>query len=467
MRLLVIIVVLAVVAIAAGTIADYPGSVDIIWQGLEINTSVGALIAATVVLALVLWALFALAASVVRLPGRFRRNRRERRRRAGEIAVVRGFGALAVGDGVAALRYAGRAEALLERSPLTWLLAAQAAQLAGDDVAARRHYLALRDGNDSELLGLRGLLGEAVKSGDGEEARRLARRTYELRPTASGAFETLFLLEIAAGHWDAARDVLDGAARRHLLPADRAAHHRGVILYELSLAAEAAGEQRRALSLAASAVEAAPDLAAAAVRHARLLIADDRQRAGRRAVEQAWYRAPHPELARVWGELGSALPALEVVTWFERLAAQNPDSPESHIAVAEAALAAQLWGEARRRLGLAAGASASETPSRRLCLLMARLEESEHPQSGEARRWLDRAIAAQADPGYVCTNCGTNNQTWQALCGHCRAFDTLRWQAAAPVSPRLPAFPPAEPLAASLPLLAVPNRLASTAQPGR
>jgi HemY protein len=456
MRRLFVLIALAVLVIAAATIADYPGNVDIIWQGWEIGTSVGVLVAAVAVVALVLWALFALLAGLVRLPRRFRRNRRERRRRAGETAVTRGLIALAAGDAAAAQRHAGRAETLLARSPLTLLLAAQAAQLAGDDAAARRRFTALLDEKDGEFLGLRGLIGQALKSGDREDALRLARRANGLSPNAKWVFETLFALEVRAGRWEAARDALDGAARRHLLPAALTAHHRGVILHELSRAAEATGERRQALSLAVSAAAAAPDLALLAVRHARLLIAQDRRRAARRMVEHAWRLAPHPDLARVWAELGGAGPALELVTWFERLAAHNPDAPESHIAVAEAALAAQLWGEARRHLGLAIAGAAPAAPSRRLCLLMARLEEAEHPQTGPARDWLDRALAAPPDPAYVCASCGGESPDWRALCGNCDGFDTLAW--GTPVTAPVVAPPLAAERLEAAPLLAIPGK---------
>ena len=466
MRRILVLAVLAAVVIAAATVADYPGSVAITWQGWEIDTSVGVLIAVLSVVALALWLLFGVLSKLMRLPTRFRRNRRERRHRNGEIALTRGMIALAAGDADGAQRYANRAEALLARSPLTLLLAAQAAQLGGDEAAARGRYTALLDERDGEFLALRGLISQALKSGDSEEALRLSRRAIALRPNAAWVFETLFALEIEAGRWEAARDVLDGAARRHLLPEARGAHHRGVILYQLSLAAEAAGERRRAVSLAASAAAAAPDLAPAAARHARLLIAEDKRRAARRAVERAWSLAPHPELARVWAELGGGAPALELVTWFEKLAAHNPDAAETHVAVAEAALAAQLWGEARRHLGLAMAAAGPDRPPRRLCLLQARLEEGEHPQLGAARDWLGRALVAPPDPAYVCARCGGEHAAWQALCLHCRSFDTLSWRASATAQTAAMAMPSAEALAAP-PLLAIPNRLASAGQSDR
>jgi HemY protein len=462
MRRLVALAALVLLAVAAATVANQPGTVEITWRGWEIGTSVGVLIAALAVAAAALWLLFFALAGLVRLPRRFRRNRAERRRRAGDAALTRGMIALAAGDAPGAQRYARRAETLLGTAPLTLLLAAQAAQLGGDEAEARRRYTVLLDEPEGIFLGLRGLLGQALRDGDGAEALRLAARARELRPDAGWVFETLFALQIRAGSWQAACETLDAAAKRHLLPAERAAHHRGVIFHELSLAAERDGEQRHALSLAATAEAAAPDLAPLAARHARLAIADDRRRAARRAVERAWRTAPHIELAAVWAELGGGMPALELVTWFERLAAQNPDAAESDIAVAEAALAAQLWGEARRHLNRAIAAS-PHGPARRLCHLMARLEESEHPPANHARDWFDRVLSAAPDPTYLCTRCGGESAEWRSSCGRCQGFDTLAWRAPSEAAPNAVALPPAAPVGLP-PLLSIPDGLAAARQ---
>jgi HemY protein len=468
MHRLVAFIALGVLAIAAATIANYPGAVYITWQGWEIDTSVGALVAALALLALALWAALSLIAAAIRLPRRFRRSRHERRRRLGELALTRGMTALAAGDAIAAQRQANRAQVLLGARPLALMLGAQAAQLNGDEDAARQRYTALLDQKEGAFFGLRGLTGQALSGGDGEEARRLAERALALHPNAGWASETLFALQTRAGRWEEARATFTAAARRQLLPAGRVEHQRGIILYELSFIAEHQGERRRALSLAVSARRLAPDLAAPAVRHARLLIAEDRRRAARRVVERAWRQSPHPELARLWGELGGSVPALELVTWFEKLAAQNPASIESAIAVAEAALAAQLWGEARRHLGQAIAAE-PDGASRRLCLMMARLEDSEHPEQGHAREWFDRALVAPPDPTYVCARCGGESTEWRSLCSHCHGFDTLGWrtppQAKIVAPPASMVLPPdaGEPTV----LLPTPDGLASAGQSAR
>lgn len=463
MRRVLAVLGLGLLVVAAAFVADHSGRVEIDWQDWQIGTSVGVLVAALAVAAALLWVLFSLIAGVVRLPRRFRRNRAERRRRLGDVALTRGMIALAAGDAAVAQRHARRAEILLADAPLTLLLAAQAAQLGGDEAEARRRYMLLLDQPEAAFLGLRGLIGQALRAGDGAEALRLTEQARDLRPDAGWVFETLLALQTRAGRWTAAREALAAATRRHLLPVARAAHHRGVILHELSREAEHAGERRRAVALAANAQDAAPDLAPLAVRHARLLIAEDRRRAARRVVERAWREAPHPELARVWGELGAAAPALEVVTWFERLAAENPDSAESDLAAAEAALAAQLWGEARRHLARAI-AAAPAGPSRRICHLMARLEDNEHPQTSRARDWLDRALLAPPDPTWLCANCGGDSGEWQSLCHRCQGFDTLGWRVPSASASTAAALSPVPPPVGLPPLLSIPNDLASARQ---
>jgi len=126
------------------------------------------------------------------------------------------------------------------------------------------------------------------------------------------------------------------------------------------------------------------------------------------------------------GEVARMLDLSEAAT-LQRLAACNPEAAESHVAIAEAALAAQLWGEARRHLTMAEAAAPPAGPSRRLCLLLARLEESENGDIAAARTWLDRAVAAPPDPCYVCGHCGGEGADWRSVCPHCGGFDALRW----------------------------------------
>jgi HemY protein len=457
------VLVLAGLIIAAIFFADRPGSVEIVWQGWQVETSVGVLVAAAVLAGLAVALLFWLVSLILGSPRSFLRRRREHRRRAGYRALTQGMVAVAAGDPHEAQRCARRADALLADPPLTLLLSAQAAQLGGDETAAKKFFTAMLDRSETQFLGLRGLLNQALRAGDRSTALRLTERAAALRPATTWVVESLFELLAREGRWEAARETLAQAVKRAIIPRERASHHRGVILYELSLAALANGDRRRGRNLAARAQRMTPDLAAPAAHHARTLLQDHRTGPAAAAIESAWRTIPHPELAQLYATVHDGAPALAKVKSFERLAAQNPAARESHLAQAQAALDAQLWGEARRHLEKALSApappfmtrpvgavlfphvppepsepgdgSAPTGPTPRLCLLMARLEEAEHGAGPGAREWLDRAVSAMPDPRYLCASCAGESLEWRSLCPHCGSFDALAWRTPAWTGP--------------------------------
>src|SRR5262249_2052424 len=162
---------------------------------------------------------------------------------------------------------------------------------------------------------------------------------------------------------------------------------------------------------------------------------------------------------------------------------------ESHLAVAAAALEAQLWGEARRHLE----AASANGPSARACRMMAELEEAAHHASAAARRWPEPAAEAPPDAGYECSACPAGHRLWQgqrvrrwperaaggrvdagyqcaagaaehrmwhALCPNCGAFDPPSWKVPARASALL--LPGAEP--GMVEALPPPQRLAAAAR---
>ena len=175
-------VVLAALALAGVWLADHPGSVTVLWQGYRLDSSVALLVSVVAVIAVVAALVYRFWIVLLGLPSAFGRRRTARRRRRGFEALTRGMVAVAAGDAEDARRQGKRAEGLLEDPPLTLLLSAQAAQLAGDEQAAERFFTAMLERPETEFLGLRGLLTQGIKRHDWDEALALARRAYRLRP---------------------------------------------------------------------------------------------------------------------------------------------------------------------------------------------------------------------------------------------------------------------------------------------
>lgn len=391
-RWLLFLILAGLAAVAAGWITTTPGEVSLQWLDYRIETSAAVLIVALLVLVAVLIVLYRLLATVFGAPGGFMRARRRGRERRGYEALSRGLVAIAAGDPSAAGRQARRAASLLDNRPLTMLLSAQAAQLQGDDQAAGRFFTAMREQPGTAFLALRGLLTQAMKREAWDEALDLAQQAYRLNPDSAWVVETLYALQKRQGRWAEAEGTLERSVKLKLLPAADAARERAQLLIHQS---EAGGPS--ALDQAARAFKADPGFAPAALRYARLLIADDRHSRAASAIERAWEQTPSAELAEAYWQARRCDDATNKVQAAQKLAARNPGHIESALAVAAAALEARLWGEARKALM----PFATDDAPPRVCRLMAELVEGDERDQAAARMWLMRASGAAAPAGHA------------------------------------------------------------------
>ncbi|HUB97352.1 MAG TPA: heme biosynthesis HemY N-terminal domain-containing protein [Stellaceae bacterium] len=428
MRALPAIIAIIVVIVAAVFVADHPGTVDITYGRWVIGTSLGVAALSVAGAALVLALLWMVARMLMRGPGTWSRARRERRRRDGYRALTQGMVAVAAGDAEEAQKLARKADTLLAEPPLTLLLSAQAAQLNGDEGAARRYFHAMLERAETEFLGLRGLVMQALRAGDEAAAIGLVERAKALRPRTPWVMSHLLELQARAGRWRDAEATLIEATKRKVLSAATSRHRHAVLLLQDSKAAEEAGRASDAMRLAGKAHAIEPSFAPVAARYGRMLGARGQMRRARRALEAAWRAAPHPDIAAAYRAIHADEPVLERMKRMERLAAFAAEHVESRIALATSALEAKLWGEARRHLGAALPEGEERAPPR-VSRLMAEIEMAEHEDHAAARTWLARAAAASVpDAAWVCEACGGESATWTPLCGQCRSFATLSWR---------------------------------------
>jgi len=383
MRWIIVLVVLGALSALAGWLAGEPGNLTIDWLDYRVDTNFAVLLVVVVVFTVVVAFLYRGWRSLRRGPGAFARFREGGRRRRGYEALSRGMVAVAAGDVDTARRQARRAESLLQDPPLTMLLSAQVAQLDGDEKAAAGFFKAMLDRRETEFLGVRGLLTQAMKREDWDEALTLAKRAHRLSPKSEWVVNTLYDLQKRTGEWSGAEVTLKESEKLKLLPASNARRERAQLHYNMSLA----NKGPEAIKYARKAQNEDPSFVPAVVRHAEFLVEMGRHRRAGGVIESAWERAPDPDLAEVYWSARKVEDAVQKVQAAQRLARHNPSHIESRMAVAVAALEARLWGEARAQLE----PIATEDALPRVCRMMAELEEAEHGDLARARMWLMRA----------------------------------------------------------------------------
>ncbi len=431
-RLIFSLAALALSVVAALFFVDHPGSVTLVWQGWRIDSSVSVLLGILVLLLIVLWLVLGTMLRFVRAPRHFFRRRRESQHLQAYRVLTDGLVAIAAGDTRGAERLQRRALSLFAKTkqptpPLVRLLSAQTALLRGDSPAAEAEFTAMLDHPETEFLGLRGLIVQAMKLGDTDTALRLTERARRLRPEAGWVIQNQLTLETRKGDWAGARTTLKLAVKHQVVTEAMARRHRVALLLAASRTAERDGRARDALKAAAQAHALDESFAPASVEYARLLGTAKRGRKGLRILESAWQKAPHPAIATEYASLLGTEAPLARLKRFEHLVDLRPTDPASHLAAAEVALSTQLWGEARRHLD-AAGASSPGPWSRLLCRISAELERHQHGDDAAARLWLERGAAAPADPSWICAQCGSESADWDVLCPVCEGFDALNWQ---------------------------------------
>ncbi len=422
LRAVVVFGVLTALAILAWQLAQAPGEVALVWHGWRVDTS-ASLVAVALAVVLALGALlYAVVHGIRILPRRLAQARERRRKEAGYYALTQGMVAIAAGDAAEARRFAKRASELLGRPPGALLIGAQAAQLEGRPDQARKFYAAMIEAQQTELLGLRGLLALAEQEGDRAKALALAERARALAPKTPWVLTRLFHLQIAARRWEAAETTLRQAIAAKAVAESAGKRSDAVLLVQLSLMAERNGDRTLAIERAKKALALDETLLPASLQLAALYLAGNEPRRARKTIAAAWRRQPHPDLARLYA---LALAETDPVKRYRALALVDeaaPEHVETRRALARAALDARLWGEARRHIK-----AAGDAPDAGFCRLMAELEQSEGANTAAARDWLARAAGAEPEPAWLCRSCAATAREWSALCGHCGDFDSLAW----------------------------------------
>ena len=421
LRLIFYFVAVGVVATGLSWLADRPGLIVFNWEGYEGEISVfHAVVGLTFLLGLtiLLWSLLRAIWNSPATVGDYFYRRRQKR---GLDALSSGIIAIGAGDGANAMRHAVQARKTLPNEPLTHLLRAQAAQLAGDKTTTRRIFEAMLAQPDTEQLGLRGLFLEAQREGESEAARQFAERALRLNPKLGWAVDALFDLHCKSENWPAAMQTLALAKKHGLVDKSTADRRRAVLLTAQAQTAEESDPQR-SLGLALEAHNLAPGLIPAAAIAGRLLASRGNTAKAAKVLQKTWLKSPHPDLAIAYAYARIGDSPKDRMDRVRHLASMQQNSMEGPIALARAAIEAKAFDEARTLLEPLLELRMTQ----RVATLMARIEAEEKGDAGRVREWLARAVNAARDPAWTAD--GVVAENWAPVSPVTGRLDAFEWR---------------------------------------
>ncbi len=423
-RLLIFLAGLALAALGLTWLADNPGVVTLTWRGVEYDVSLMLALGVVAALAIAISIVWGVLRFLFRIPSLVSMTAQARKREKGFAALSRGMIAIGAGDVRAAARHAAEANRLVGHEPMTKLLCAQAAQLSGDRKGAVDAFNAMLDHPSTHGLGLRGLHLEARRAGDHEAALQYAMRAGAHAP-AAWAGQAVLDDRARRGDWAGALATVDSNAAARLIDRPTANRWRAVI--KTAMAEEQIDhDPKGALALAQEACRLAPTLVPAAAICGRLTAGAGDYRRATKILESAYAQTPHPDLAAAYVRVRRGDSSADRLARARTLARVAPDEPESMLTVGRAALEAHDRAAARAAIApLLASDSPHGRPARRVCLLMADIEDAEGNQ-GAVREWLARAARAPHDKAWVAD--GVISDRW-APASPSGALDAFVWRA--------------------------------------
>ena len=396
-----LIVVCVVVAAAATTLAltGDAGQASVVWLGWRADMTAAVfvlIVLAASLIAIVAWRTLLW---VLEAPKRKERARAETRRRQANETLTRGFLAVAAGDGSEARRLSRKAVDLAQETPgLVRVLAAQAAEAAGDTADASAAYTAMLAFPEMRLAGHRGLMQIALSQNDREAALTHAVEAYGQTRTARWAWRALLEARLEGGDWDGGLALVKDALDRKVIPPLVAERARAALLAALAAQLEHAPEPKArdlALDHAVQAARLQPGFAPGVVMAARLLAQAGKLDRAATTLKGAWKATPHPALYLAFRDLKTSETPKARATRLMELAAQNPTHRESLILHVERALIDGGGAAAAE----AARALEAELVTARIAGLMARVAYASGDADG-ARVWMARGMSAPPEPDW-------------------------------------------------------------------
>ncbi len=422
-RLTIFIIIAAVLCLVGIWLANQPGTITINWSLSPVQElPIGLGIAAVAALAIIVLVVFEILRIVWSTPSRYSASRAHNRELRGYQEVSSGLMAVAAGDVSAAKSHSRNAEKLLRNNSANLMLSAQTAQLEGKDDVAQIKFRQMRKEAGAELLGLRGLLAQAIKNGDHDEALELAREAYRRSPTTPWVLTTYFDLLARSGAWKQDLNIVVEMTRQGLIDRETSNKTRAILDHMLAMELHRRGDMESALSAANEAVHLDPGFVPAAVLRSKIAIEVHRPRLAKRAILQCWKTNSHPDLAEAFADLVPDETPRERITRFDILYKLRPNDVTSKIIMAELAMEARDTGLARDFLQKALDIG----PTTKVFRLLAEVEKTSGASEHKIEELERRALGARKDPQWVCEDTGETLPSWQPF-GPNGRFGTVAW----------------------------------------
>ncbi len=264
----------------------------------------------------------------------------------------------------------------------------------------------LMNQKETELAGIRGLFLEAKKRGDVKEADKLLSKAIKTYPNVSWVSKNLFEIQMLQNDWKNAEQTLETLKKEHLISKEEYCVQKAGVLFKTDKLKEA--------------YKIDPSNPAIAIAYAK----KNPTKANTILID-AWKTTPCWEIYLAYKELYKNEPTGKQLKAVQKLVSKNPSFRISLIAVADTAIQAELWREAKENLE----AYLKSYPlTKEVALMMATVSRDGWHHEPEAKEWEKKAVEAEDKFGWMCTSCNHETTAWDISCPQCNAIGSIKYR---------------------------------------
>jgi HemY protein len=350
------------------------------------------------------------------IPERYHRFLDKKKKQKAHNLMVDGLTSLAAWQPKEAMASTELAEKIMPDNQIITYIAAQSAQLAGDNDRASELYTKMLTNQRMRFIALRGLAMIAKQKKDIPQMMDLINKAFDIRHDSPWV----------VGEW------LNVSARMSYLGLPYTLEKHGIskqmdkVVWNRHLGLISTIRAQKALNVGATheaknhlkkALDYRSDLVWCAVELAKIHKSESNLSKAQRVLQNAYEKFPHRDLVAVWDKLNPVDARLEKLRYVEKLVKENSKSYESYIVLAKYAIDCEIWGQSlhytQQAIQIAETTEAYNLLQRiQVHLPVATLEFNKDPG---------------IDYGWYCHTCGHGHDEWSAACMNCDEIDTVAW----------------------------------------
>ena len=374
-------------------LVDHPGTITVSWLDYEITTSVAVLLAFIAFIFLVVY--------ILRIPFLFvrwiRRSLIRQKQKRRENIMLQVLNAIAAKDENAGKTLIKRIDKTFSSNTSLNLLL-KALLNPTPEV-----FQKLSESQETELAGWKGLIDIEQKNGNLTAALSLCEKALDKYKNIPWLIQKTLQLQTLTENWEHALKTLHLSRKLNVFSDLCYKTQEATLLLKLDKPLEA-------FNIAPWLPQAALDASKAYPKKAP------------RILTFAWEKKPSWEVYKAYTNLFSKEDALSRYKKIEKFVAKHPGNKITYLALADSALQAKLWGQAKKELDDYLAAYTLTMP---VATMMAFYEQEAHHNTKEAQKWVDKMKIAEPLNSFSCSKCAYTSDVWSPTCPICNEFASM------------------------------------------